>query len=204
MKLRGAKVAVVSLEETFDTKILVPQERNITYNLGKVLFVGDGRCGAQGEKEVPIFVHQGDILMFQMNSVQAGNALFMWDDKPTLILDQGDMIARLRSTTVTTEGFEILGRWLLVEPYLVQPKGGLIQIPDTVEENLRFTELMKYRLVQKGHQCEGGLEDVAIGDEMIVERMMCHRIDIDGKNHAFISADYIYGHVVNDTMSVVE
>jgi co-chaperonin GroES (HSP10) len=189
LKLRGELVAVTEATETFESSLALPQERNIAYNLGKAVAIGDGKLA---DRQAEMLVKPGDLLLFQMNGIQATNSLHLCDGQPIFILNQGDMIARLQSTTISLKSFEILGGWVLLEPFL-DMKDNIIVIPDTAMTSQ--TELQKYRLLQQGSTAK---LDAVAGQELVVERMRVHRIDIGGDTCGFIHSSCVHGVIEQD------
>lgn len=195
LKLFGERVALREVDETFDTNIAIPQSRNVEYQLGIVESIGDGKV-RNSDRVMEFFVEPGDVLMYQMNAIQMVNALFVVDEKPYFVLYQGDMIARLKTTTVTLETFEILGPWVLVRPFAPKRDSGIL-IPDTVHGNLN--ELIHFKLVQKGQTAK---IDAEVGQEVIIERTMVHEIKIGSEKFGFAQADRIYGVVDGEVEEV--
>jgi co-chaperonin GroES (HSP10) len=191
LKIRGARVAVTETQETFTSSIAMPIERNVAYNVGMVHRVGDGQLPRYTVTDKPgqvlMFLKENDIVLFQMNSIQAANSIFAVDGVTFFIVNQGDIIARLKSTTISLDAVEMLGVWVLVQPFLTKLESGLI-LPNTAQ--LAMTELQRYRLVQQGSQA--GI-DAAVGQEVLVERQLVHQINVGSEPYGFLSADRVYG-----------
>ena len=197
LKLFKNKVAIVSIDEDFKTEIAIGQRQNVSYQLGKVFAAGPAdmaqwalmTAAVPEAPTAPSGFAIGDIVLFQLNMIQEQNARFnVYGDKeepePVYILNQGDIIAKLKTNVMAIKGFDVINQWALLEPFTVQT--GMIEIPDTVE--LRHTELQRYRLVQ----CHV-LPSSYAGKEVAVERMVVHPIDIDRKRYGFLSFQHIHG-----------
>jgi len=158
--------------------------------VGQVMAIGDGRVKVNYEpKLMEMVVKEGDIVLFQMNSIQQANSLFSMDDnkEPLYILNQGDCIARLSSTVVKLETIEMLGIWSLVEPFVDKPASGII-LPENIDPV--YSGVPRFRLVQKGNRVKA---DIVVGQELVCEKSLVNRLDFDSKAYGFISEDRIYG-----------
>lgn len=194
MRIRGDRVAIRELTEQVNTSLALPQERNKSYLIGEVLFVGDGTY--RGNTCV-MYVRPGEKVLFQMNAIQAANSVYYWrhsnnKPEPLFIVNIGDLIGRVNSTRVTTEEFEVLGDWVLVEPKVVRGEDELIVIPDTSKDPALNQELFKYYFHSQGKDSRWSL-DAEKGDELVVERTMVNPLEIDGTRFGFIPTDRVYG-----------
>lgn len=187
IKLYGERVALMPVEEDYSGSIQLPDGTNSTlgHELGKIKAVGD--CRVKDEQR-PIFVNAGDVVLFQMNQMLAGQCLYRWQNKHLfMVLLQSDMIARLKSTKITLEGFEILGNWILLEPFAT-PKievNGAILIPDNVQNSKD-----RLRVIQLGSTVD---LDVKVGDEVVPAKNRCNPIRIDGDDYVYIDKSSLAG-----------
>lgn len=174
---------------------------NLMRCVGRVVAIGDGKVKINFElRQMLMVVQPGDVVVFQMNSIQAANSLVLDDQADILtpmggqpkaqfyILNQGDCIARLTAgTTVKLNTIQMLGTWSLVEPFLEPLKSGLV-IPDSIDPIHLGSP--RFRLVQKGTHAK---LDAEVGQELIVEKALVNRIDFDNKSYGFVEADRVYG-----------
>lgn len=163
--------------------------------------VGDGRVKVNYEPKVmAMIVNVDDIVLFQMNSIQAANSMLpsgSSNSKDQLyILNQGDCIARLSSTVVKLETVEMLGIWSLVEPYIEKPQSGII-LPENVDPV--YSGIPRFKLIQKGTHVKA---DIEAGQELVCEKSLVNRMDFDGKSYGFVSEDRIYGYVIDNLSSL--
>lgn len=191
LNIFGDRVALRELQETFDTKIQVPERRNQSFAVGQVAFVGDGQH--KGET-CEMYLKVGDIVWFQQTTMTSANTLHAIDGKPIFVLPQGDVLARLKSTTMSIDEFEILGMYALVRPYIPKLKSQIV-VPDNVQTQV--SELTHYQLVQLGQQAAEHCK-ASIGKRVLLERMMVHHFTIDSVEYGFLPADRILAEVDGD------
>jgi co-chaperonin GroES (HSP10) len=194
LRIFGERVAVKRVEEKLSGSILIPQNTvNLTRCIGQIVSVGDGVVRRDGQRKVmEMVVKEGDLVFFQMNSIQEVNSVFVVGEKEKknelYTLNQGDCIARLTSEAITYKGFEMLGVWCLVEPFMDKPSANLV-IPDIIDPVHSSTP--RFRLKKLG--THANLVDVKEDQELIVEKMMVNPVEIEGKRYGFIDRDRIYG-----------
>jgi co-chaperonin GroES (HSP10) len=181
LTLFGENIAIQMIEETIEGEIILPQNKFIRHELGRVLSVGDGKYRT-GEAKT-MWVAPGDIIMFQLGGPQVNNATFKLDGKPIRVFHQGDAIARLKTNTINMDNIQILGDWVLLR---VEVQQGTIIVPEQHQspENFRFY------LEQIG---AGFKLDIKVGEEVLPERGRCAPIDINGKTYVYTHQDFIRG-----------
>lgn len=191
LRILGERVAVERVDETYKTKLIIPEAVNLTRMIGKVVAVGDGKVKFHnGDRKVmKMVVREDDLILFQMNSIQEANAQF-YDPKkkPMYILNQGDCIARLKSTTISVDDVEMLGCWCLVDPYIDKPESGIL-IPDTVDPV--YSGMPRFKLLKKSADFD--IPDIEVGQELVCEKALVNRIDLNGKAYGFLDTARIYG-----------
>lgn len=188
LTLLGENIAVTMVEEQMEGDIILPQNKYVRHELGRVIAVGDGKYRQDPALTVPIqdraiWVKPGDIIMYQLGGPQIANAAYKLDEQPIRIFHQGDAIARLKTNKITMENIQILGNWVMLR---VETQKGLIVIPDQAQPPENF----KFYLEQKG---EGVVLDIAIGEEVLPERGRCAPIEINGKTFVYTHQDFIRG-----------
>jgi len=188
LTLLGENIAVTMVEEQMEGEIILPQNKYVRHELGRVIAVGDGKYRQDPSSATPIpdrtiWVKPGDIIMYQLGGPQIGNAAYKLDEQPIRIFHQGDAIATLKTNKITMENIQILGNWVMLR---VETQKGLIVIPDQAQPPENF----KFYLEQKG---AGVTLDIAIGEEVLPERGRCAPIDINGKTFVYTHQDFIRG-----------
>lgn len=134
INLFGFRALVEKVDERVG-RILVPENRQMLYQIGRVVCVGNGiQPNGTTEKSV---VAVGDLVYFQVNLTMAANQQYELGGKPYLNLHQGDLIGRLASNTVSYENFTPLGRWVLARPFLRENESGII-LPATAAKDAKF------------------------------------------------------------------
>jgi co-chaperonin GroES (HSP10) len=187
----GERMALVNTEEAYEGKIVLPDSSVRSHVHGKCIAVGNGIYPDGTEKE--IYVKVGEVYLYQIDGAQKVNASFNIDGQLVLLLHQGDMICRLNAKTVSFDSIDMMGHWLLVEPYYESTESTII-VPDSVKE--RQTELHHFRLAKKGPQ---STIEAETGDEIFPARGRLTPLNIDGKVYCFIQDNFIYGHLPSVT-----
>ena len=186
IKPAGERIAVVNTEEAYEGKIVLPESRMRTYVHGKCIAVGDGRY--PDGHSAPVYARVGDVYLYQIDAQQQVNAAFTIEKQVVLMLHQADMVCKLNSKTVSLDTIDMMGHWMLVEPYYESTS--TIVIPETAKDTQ--TELHHFRLVKQGELV--GL-DVNCGDEVFPARGRLTPLNIDGKAYCFIHDNFVYGHI---------
>jgi co-chaperonin GroES (HSP10) len=181
LTLFGENLAVEMIEEQMEGEIVLPQNKYVRHEIGRVLATGDGKYRT-GETK-PVWVKPGEFVMYQLGGPQINNAGYKLDEKPIRIFHQGDAIARLKTNKINMENIQILGDWVLLR---VETPKGIIVIP----EQHTPPETFKFYLEQKG---ENFKLDIAIGEEVLPERGRCAPIEINGKTCVYTHQDFIRG-----------
>lgn len=182
-KLFGERVALEPVEQTYSGKVVLPQSAARVFDLGRVVAIGDGKVK---DKTVPLRVKVGDTAVFQANMMVAHNCRHDFGPKSKFIfLLQQDLIAVLHGTEIKLERFQVVGHWVLLQPF--DEVTGIIKTPDTA------TRPARYRAVQVGEDAPAELLD----KEVIVEKTRVSKISIGDRELAFIHQANVMG-VVED------
>ena len=123
----GDRVAVMDISEENDTGLFLPEDRRITYILGRVISTGDGRI--PGGVARPMYLHVGDIVFMQANGLMIAHCGCQVDGIKILIIPQGDIIATMDSNRIHADTFHITGSWILCRVKLPE-KVGEIYLPN--------------------------------------------------------------------------
>jgi len=177
-KLFGNRVALQLLEEEYKGLIVPASTIERMYVLSKVVAKGD---------KVTQDINVGDILFWQTNGLIQKQCRHDINGVATFVLMTGDMIARLTSQVVDRESFHCIGDWCLVTREIVQPK--LLIIPDEVADANQETTV-KWTLVEKGETVD---TDIAVGDELIVDRTRCNPIKLGEAAFYYIHKNFVLG-----------
>ena len=190
LKLLSEKVAVVEAKEELQGSIILPENRMIKFEIGKVIATGDGKYRDGVTRK--IWVKPGDIVRYQLGGPQIENSKFKLRGGPVKIFHQGDIIARLDpvpgkpdSVIVNKDTFHIIGNWVLLEVKLEQ---GVIIMPEKIAPSEDF----KFVLVQKG---EGVELPINVGDLIYPERGKCLPVEIEHVTYVYTHQDYLHGAV---------
>lgn len=195
IRLFGFKVMVERVAEKTGSIIIVPDmAKNLLWQIGRVVVVGDGRQ-PDGKIEEPL-VNTGDLVYFQTNAVIAAAQGYERGSEFYLNLHQGDLLARLAANTINYDNFEPLGRWVLVEPFSDKNPGGIL-LPDTATE-----QVMRFRVAKLGSRV--GLP-IAPGQEVIlntgrvcplgIPKLDLVTGEIRAKPFAYVDRDFVMGTV---------
>lgn len=183
----GERIALINTEEAYEGKIVLPESAIRSHVHGKCIAVGNGIYPDGTEKE--IYAKVGEVYLYQIDGAQKVNASFTIEGQIVLLLHQADMICRLNQKTVSFDSIDMMGHWLLVEPYYESTESAIV-IPESVKE--KQSELHHFRLVKKGPQAAIEAET---GDEIFPARGRLTPLNLDGKVYCFIQDNFIYGHV---------
>lgn len=176
-KLFGDRVALQLVDEEYEGMLVPAPNQMKMHVLSRVIAVGD-KC-----KEVAV----GDIVLWQNNGLIERNCRYVMDGKPVFVLMRGDMIARLSNRLVKLGNFQILGEWCLVRKVVEQPSK-LIVVPEAAEESQAL--VLRFVLEQKGSECD---VDVALGDELIVDRARSNPIRIHREDFYYVHKNCVLG-----------
>jgi co-chaperonin GroES (HSP10) len=191
LRILGERVAVKLVDEENDSVIIKPENtsKNLERLIGMVVAVGDGKVKFNHEpRQMEMVVCMGDLVLFQMNSIQAANAMYETSTKEKIfVLNQGDCIARLKSASVGIDDITMLGPWCLVEPFRTASSSKIV-LPDTADPI--YDDVPRFRLIMKGTHADVTAD---IGQELICEKQLVNRLEIGNKKFGFVSVDRIYG-----------
>lgn len=190
IKLFGPR-ALLSQEKPSTRGALLVNPSESIHSLARVCYVGDGnvRMPDGSLKHVPPVVNVGDIVFFQTNAMLATGCTYEIDKTPYLNLLQDDLLARLPSNEVTVANMEMLGRWILIEPYIRQT--GTIIMPATInyQEHLEQTF---WKLIKKPTNCDLQAE---LGQEVLINAHRATPVQLGGKAYCYIDQNFILGAV---------
>jgi co-chaperonin GroES (HSP10) len=193
LTLLGEKIAVTQAKEQLQGSIILPENRMIKFEIGKVINIGDGKYRDGTERKM--WVKPGDLVMYQLGGPQIENSKFKLRGNPIKVFHQGDVIAKLDpmpdkpdTVIVSMDTFHIIGNWVLLEVVLEQ---GVIIVPEKVAPSEDF----KFKLVQKGEGVEIPVEK---GDMVYPERGKCLPVEIEHTTYVYTHQDYLHG-VLKDT-----
>jgi len=181
LTLFGENIAVTMIDEQLEGEIILPQNKFVRHELGKVLATGDGKYRT-GETK-PLWVKPDDIVMYQLGGPQITNSTYKFDNQPIRLFHQGDAIAKLKTNKITMDNIQILGDWVLLR---VETQKGIIIIPDQAQPPENF----KFYLEQAG---AGFKLNIAVGEEVLPERGRCAPVDVNGKTYVYTHQDFIRG-----------
>ena len=182
----GERIAIVNTEVAYEGKIALPESAHKTHVHGKCIAVGSGKYPDGTTKEM--YAKEGEVYLYQIDGSQQVNATFKVDNQPVLLLHQADMICRLNDKVVSFDTIDMMGHWLLVEPYF-ENKSEII-IPDSAKETQH--DLHHFKLAKKGPQADIRAN---VGDEIFPARGRLTPLNLDGKSYCFIQDNFIYGHL---------
>ena len=199
LRLFGEKVAVTQAKEELQGSIILPENRMIKFEIGKVIRVGDGKYRDGTERKM--WVKPGDIIMYQLGGPQIENSKFKRDGQAMKIFHQGDIIAKLDpkadkpdTVVVSLDTFHIMGNWVLLKVKLEQ---GVIIVPEKAAPSEDF----KFELVQKG---EGVELPIVVGSEVYPERGKCLPVELEGTTYVYTHQDFLHGALQPVEVEVVD
>jgi len=182
----GSRVALKVVEEKHEGLIVLPPGTGRkSHLLGSVVSVSKTVDGAPARDTQ---LSPGDTVLFQSNDYMLQQAAYESPSFSGIVLHQNDMVARLKSAKVTLKNFEMLGRWLLVEPFTSRKDSPII-IPGNIDNT---NEMQRFKLVQKGAWVD---YDLAPGTELILNKGQVNALSIDGKSYCYISSEGVLGAV---------
>jgi len=174
------KVALTKIDEKINTTLAIPQ----TYRKDFVLAVVEGYNDVSG-------ISFGDTVMFQIaGDYMEKNCTCYVNGEPVIIINKGDMLARLDSNIITLEGFNPLGKWVLLRTEYKNKSE--ILIPDAHKQHGDYV----FYVEKIGTDC--GSEDLGltIGDNVIPDNARVVIIKIDGNDYVLIHVSNIFA-IVN-------
>jgi co-chaperonin GroES (HSP10) len=178
-KLFGPRVAIEEVEENY--RGLIIRKAKGTHRISKVLAKGD---------QVGPEIEVGDVLFWQTNANIENLCSHEFEKGHRFnILLTGDMIAKVKNQVIALDTFQVIGIWCLIRRTLIAPSPNGIVLPDyrSVEEaNARWI------LEQKGQAAQ---LDVEPGQEVIIDRNMANRIELDQAQFAYIHRNHVLGAV---------
>lgn len=179
IKLFGTRVAIKKEEQKFTGRIALPPDRFKLYDLGRVV-AGGPETNFQA----------GQLVFFQLTQHSMENTWIHIDGQkqPLIVMDRGDILARLSDLTITVDSFSIAGKYLLLKPYMPKTES-LIIIPDKAEDTGR--ENLRYTVVQVGDRVD--LAGVHVGGEVYPDRGRCSPLQIGDSTFVFVDRDFILG-----------
>lgn len=184
----GDRVILEPLVEQFETSIVIPETRSVSYMIGRALAVG---------KKAEEAIKVGDIYMFQVAMDPRTGAPMVPThgaaDNQVLAQHWRDLIAVVSRTVINTETFNVVGHWILIEPE-IRANTSLIQVPETAQQD---PSTVKFKVAQIAMPYEG----LEVGDEVIVDRSRCNPFSLKqpgstSKGYYYVDRQFVYG-VVN-------
>lgn len=182
----GSRVALKVVEEKYDGIIVLPNGMARSLHMMGVVVAASPTV--DGTPSHLTQLSPGETVLFQSNDFMAQQGTYKLPSFEGMVLHQRDMVARLKEQKVTLKNFEMLGPWMLVEPFAKREKSALV-LPDNIDNT---NELQRFRLVQQGAWVDFGLKP---GDELILNKGMVNPLSIDGKAYCYISSDAVLGKV---------
>lgn len=184
-QLFGFRVLVERVPEKTG-RVLVPENAPVSYQLGRVVAVGDGR--QPNGKVEPTLVEMGDFVWFQTNDQILATQSYMLNDNPLLNLHQGDLLARFGSPEMHYSNMEPLGRWVFVEPF--NKSDSLIVLPEEVAEKFVYFKTSKVG-ARVDLPIEPGQELMVNVGRMGLFRMRRNSMEDDFGSYGYIDRDFI-------------
>lgn len=174
------RAAVVLAEETFDGMIVPAPTSEKMHIISKVVAVG-----AKSK-----LVKVDDIVQWQWNSVVGAHCRYDVGGERLFVLYEKDLIAKLSSTKISLDTFQIIGDWRLVERIAEDAPPSRIIVPSAVADTA-LQHSMHHRLVQTG--VEDPLRPCKVGDILLVERHRANPLRIGGKDYYYLQSASILG-----------
>lgn len=188
LKLYPGKIAVQKTEAKLKGGIALPVSRSKAYDIGQVICTGDlTKFGYRGEEKTVEDFKPGDLVLFQLPISVAQFTVHKIKDVLTMILNVGDIIARLDSDIIEMESFHVAGRFLLLEPN-VRQASSIIVVPETAVEMNR--DSLHFSMLQKGADVT---LDIYKGQEVYPNRGRVNPIVVDNTELCFVDQQFIDG-----------
>jgi co-chaperonin GroES (HSP10) len=192
-KFFGPRVIITPVSEKHEGLIVLPPGAGRhNYILGRVLYLGDGKV-AGSDKVTEFQVTGGDTVLIQTNDFMVQSCSFT-DHAGNLCLNvhEGDIIAKMSSLVIKLETFQVVGHWVLVQPFQAQRKSVLV-LPDTAKEPT--SEFTRFKLVQLGALC--ALKPT-IGNEVIIDKGRINPIQLQSETYFYMNESCMLGEVIDD------
>lgn len=182
-KLFGDRVLVEQVKAKQGT-IYVPENEYDLSRIGRVITTGDGT--RPGRDPVDMLVKEGDLVYFQTNAVMQSNLMYDMGNEIYMNLMQSEIIAKVDSNDITLDGFNVIGDWVLVQPFMKEDAESKIVLPEATKKALAIF----FRVVKKG-----GTVDIPIekGDEVILTQGRCQPIQIQRQDFGYVHKNEIHG-----------
>jgi co-chaperonin GroES (HSP10) len=178
---------------TIDDKTLSKFGRVVAHGdgqrLGVTTLAYNGRYYETIHKPVKIEVEVGDICWFETNAMAAGASCYDMGGSILVNVMHGELIAKVKSTDVSLEQFQVLGDWILVRPFLREDEKPSILIPQAVQDKAQPIHFRVEKL--------GSTVDIPIspGDEVVMVHGRCRPIKIGNEDLGYVHKSEIHGTV---------
>jgi len=165
VKLFGNRCLVEFHRPKTVSKILIPDSamNRDSHRMGIVRFIGDGLQKGK-EESIPSLVKEGDVVVFQINSIMEATQKFVLEGKTYMNLLQDDLLMRVHGEDVSVDNLEMLGDYLLVKHFVRQQPGSTLFLPDTVVRQ-SAPDFIYFRCVQKGSRVT---REFSVGSELVL------------------------------------
>jgi co-chaperonin GroES (HSP10) len=198
-KLYGERILVEQVQARQGT-LFVPESAQDSdlHRIGRVVATGDGKFDG---KDFPMPVKVDDLVYFQINAVIAAHCCFEVPmpgrkSKSLVNLDAKDAVAKLDTNEVTRDGFHVLGKWVLLKPFLRST--GQIVLPGAAND----WQFVYYRIDEVGGLIKN--EELVQGQEVVIVHGHANPIQIAREDYAYIAENDIHGLVYADETDEVE
>ncbi len=190
-KLFGERIALNNVKEPpTGATILLPDTVTHEFRIAEVVKVGDMKVG---DDTRDAHVEVGDMVMFQMNAMQHGNARYNFGNEHVIVMPQGDLIAKLIGGSMDYSAFVPVGKWVILS-FKQHQNSDVLFIPEK-SAAVEMPETFSFHVEKVGAGCNA---EIKPGQEVIVERNRCNQLKIEGTTYLFVSDDWIYGAVSPD------
>ena len=159
LHVHGDRVAVIGITEDNDTGIYLPEDRKIDYILGRVIAVGDGKLAGGIVRKM--YLQEGQIVFMQADKMMIAQCGCQVDGVRVLVIPQGDVLATLDATKITSETFHIAGPYVLCRVQIPEKIGAIFLPGGSTAEGSPGRP--RYFVEQTGPAVDLGLE---IGQEV--------------------------------------
>jgi len=165
VKMFGNRCLVEFHRPTTASKIVIPDSAldKDSHRMGIVRFIGDGLQKGKTEP-IPSLVKEGDVVVFQINSIMEATQKFVLEGKTYMNLLQDDLLMRVHGDDVSVDNLEMLGDYLLVKHFVRQQPGSTLFLPDTVVRQ-SAPDFIYFRCVQKGSRV---MREFSVGSELVL------------------------------------